>query len=81
MVEEIESRGKNKVRVMGDILKEVMWYYFLFLIFKSTVFKQETWLVTYWENLCRYKQLLNNLDITMKVASGPAYTSTCFEAL
>lgn len=47
MVEEIESRGKNKVRVMGDILKEVMWYYFLFLIFKSTVFKQETcWSLT-----------------------------------
>lgn len=47
MVEEIESRGKNEERVMGDILKEVMWYYFLFLTFKPTVFKQESWLGTY----------------------------------
>lgn len=47
MVEEIESRCKNEEIVMGDILKEVVWYYFLFLTYQSTVFKRKLgWALT-----------------------------------
>lgn len=80
MVEEIETRGKNEERVIGDIFKEVMWYCFLFLTFESTVFKEEAWLGTYWENLWLCRQLLNKLGM-MKVASTAVHTSTCSEAL